>query len=377
MGSSRRGAAVALCTLAVACGPTVFVDDGTDDGGASSTGSGSASATTFSGSMGSTTVAPGDGSDGSTTAVADDTGTTGDPSGPCPDPIRGLTYLWCGAVSHRAKPGTDGAWVYFGTADGGLWRVPASGGQAEALATGLGDVFDIEIVDGQVHWTAFFDGVVGSVPADGGPLRILADDLWKPSSVALGGGFAFVTQYGDDLPVMRYELQSGLATPLYPDHDYGGHAFVLGDALYFATGTNNGNDATPLWRGTFDGAPLQLVMDAQGSFADIVQEDQTLWWARYRVDDSAMLWTVLDEPAVTTTIHALPAHPDSLALTPERAYWADVEMLDEGHYEERLRSVARDGSDPLVHHTDDAVRGVVTTDAGIVFLLSDAVARLD
>lgn len=365
--------------LVMACGPTVVLDDGTEGDSASSdatsTGPHDPSITTSPGPVDSsssnstTTVDPGD-----TTAVD---GSTGDPVEPCPPPIRGLTYLWCGDVSTRTRPTTDGAWVYFGTTDGGLWRVPAAGGDAENLAQGLGDLYDLEIVDGLVYWTSFFDGLVGSIAANGGPLRILDESLWKPSSIAVGGGYAFVTQYGDDLPLMRYDLAVDLATPLYPDLDYAGHAFVVGDSLYFATGTNDGNNPTPLVRGSFDGAPLQPVMDADGIIEDLDREDQTLWWARYRVDDSAILRTGLDEPVVTTTVLAFPRHPLSLALTPDRIYWAELEILD-GNLTAYLRSMTRDGGDLLEHlASSTSIAGVVATDAGVTFSIDAAVVRLD
>lgn len=73
--------------------------------------------------------------------------------------------------------------------------MPAAGGDAENLAQGLGDVFDLELVDGLLYWTSFFDGMAGSIAANGGPLRILDESLWKPGSIAVGGGYAFVTQY--------------------------------------------------------------------------------------------------------------------------------------------------------------------------------------
>lgn len=369
---------VPLVLVAAACGPTIVLERDSAGGGASSTGPHDPSATTSSVSDtmvepgGTTTVEPSD-----TTAVADSTtGEPDDPSGPCPPPTPGLTYLWCG-VSSRARPATEGTHVYFGTHDGGLWRVPAAGGEAESLAEGLEDLFDLEVVGDRVYWTAFSDGTAGSVATNGGPLQLFADDLFKPGSVAVGGGYAFVTQYGDSLPVVRYDLASGLATPLYTDLDYAGHAFATDDALYFATETNDGTNPTPLWRGTFDGAPLQLVMDAAGTIEDIDREDQTLWWARYRYDDSELLRTVLDEPAVTTTLYAFPGHPLSLALTPDRIYWSEFDIRDDGTSQERLRSVTRDGADPLVHHSSYGISGVVATDAGVVFLLEDAVIRLD
>lgn len=367
--------------LAAACGPEIIPDLDTESSETTSTGAHESSVTISPGSLdGTTAIVPGD-----TTAADESTTTPIDPSGPCPPPIRGLTYLWCGDVSDRTEATTDGTWVYFGTLDGGLWRVPAAGGDAEDLAQGLGDLFDLEIVDGSVYWTAFFDGVVGSVAVDGGPLRIIAEELFKPSSVAVAGSYVFVTQYDDDLPVMRYDLDQRTATPLYLEQDYAGHAFVLGDALYFATGTNNGNTPTPLLRGSFDGAPLELVMDAEGSFADIQVEGQTLWWARYRADDSSILRTDLGARAVvTTTLHALPEHPLRLALTPDRIYWADFEIIeydDDGTdhlVQARLGSMSREGSEPLVHFTNDSrVAHVMATDAGVAFLVEGAVARLD
>lgn len=371
-----RGASVML--LLTACGPSVVQQE--DDGGSAtgSTGDGAStgpqdpSATTSSGPLDDTgTSGP------ETTAPGESGESTGEPSDPCPSPIQGITYLWCGSVLTRTSATTDGTWVYFGAEGGDLMRVPAAGGEAEVLAAGLGDLFDLEVVDGVVYWTTFSDGVVGAVDASGGPLQILADDLFKPSSVAVGGGFAFVTQYDDDLAVMRYELASGLATPLYPAQDYAGNAFVLGGALYFATGTNDGNDGSPLMRGSFDGAPLEEVIDAGGMFADIDTEDATLWWARYRVGNSAILRTVLEEPVATTTIYSFDTQPMSLATTADRVYWAQMEVT-ESSQEGRVSSVSREGEDPVVHFSSGGyVDGVVATEAGVVFLLGDAVVRID
>jgi len=370
MEMARRRPVVVLL-VAMACGPTILPERDTDDGtagsGTTSTGPQDPSATTTSGP-------PSD-----TTSI--DEGTTGsdDPSAPCPPAVRGQRYLWCGAVSLRCLPATDGSWVYFGTEGGGIWRVNATALDIEGLAPaasvaeGLGDVFDLEVVDGRVYWTAFFDGVVGSVDTSGGPLQILADDLFKPSSIAVGGGYAFVTQYGDDLPVMRYDLASGEGTALYPDHDHAGRAFVHEGALYFATGTNGAIFPNPLYRGSFDGAPLQWVMDAEGSFTAIVPEGSTLWWARYRPDDSAIHRTELVEPVATTTLYAFPEHPSSLVLHTDRIVWTDTDIRTG----DRLRSVTRDGGDPLVHATGDAIRGVVNTHGGLVFLTADAVVRLE
>ena len=373
-----RSAPVML--LLAACGPMVVPDqegDGSSAGGSTgegtSTGPQDPSATTSSGPLDDTSASDPD----DTTAADESSESTGEPSDPCPSPVRGLTYLWCGPVSTRASAATDGSWVYFAAGDGDLMRVPAAGGDAEVLAASLGDLFDIAVADGVVYWTAFFDGAVGAVAASGGPLQILADDLFKPSSIAVGGGFAFVTQYEDDLAVMRYGLASGLATPLYPDQDYSGNAFVLGDALYFATGTNNGNDGSPLMRGSFDGAPLQEVIDAGGMFADIEPEDATLWWARYRVGNSAILRTVLEPPFDTTTIHSVDVQPLSLAITADRIYWTQMEIT-ESSQEGRVSSVTREGDDLVVHFSSSAFAdSVLATDAGVVFLLDSAVVRLD
>jgi hypothetical protein len=377
--SIARMATVML--LAAACGPAIIPDRDTEGRETTSTGAHESSTTVSPGSLdGTTAIVPGD-----TTADDESTSTPIDPSGPCPPPIRGLTYLWCGDVSDRTEAITDGTWVYFGTLDGGLWRVPAAGGDAESLAQGLGDLFDLAIVENTIYWTAFFDGVVGSVAVDGGSLRIIAEDLFKPSSVAVAGSYVFVTQYDDDLPVMRYDLDRRTATPLYLDQDHAGHAFVLDDALYFATGTDNGNTPTPLLRGSFDGAPLELVMDAEGSFADIQVEGQTLWWARYHVDGSAILRTdVGTRVATTTTLHALPEHPLRLALAPDRIYWADFIILeydDDGTdhvVQGRLGSMSREGGEPLVHFMHDSrIAHAMTTEAGVAFLIEGAVARLD
>lgn len=118
-------------------------------------------------------------------------------------------------------------------------------------------------------------------------------------------------------------------------------------------------------------------MDADGSIEDIDREDQTLWWARYRPDDSAILRTGLDEPVVTTTVLAFPRHPLSLALTPDRIYWAEIESPD-GNLTAYLRSMTRDGGDLLEHlASSKTIAGVVATDAGVTFVIDAAVVRLD
>ncbi len=373
---------VVVLSLA-ACGPTVVLDeDATGDAtssGPTSTGSPDPSPTTSTGSIdGSSSVGPDDTTTSTGESTGESTDETGEPSDECPPPIRGMTYLWCGGVSDRTKATTDGTWVYIGTQDDELWRVLAAGGEAESLAQGPGDLLDLEIVGDVLYWTAFFDGMVGVLAARGGPLHIIDESLVKPSSIAVGGGYAFVTQYDDDLPVIRYDLATDRATALYPDLDYAGNAFVIDDALYFATSTNNGNDPTPLWRGSFDGAPLQPVIDAEGIFEDIDVEGQTLWWARYHADESAILHTVLDEPAITTDLITLSGHPLSLTLTPERVYWSQLEIFDDGIQEGRLRSMTREGADPIDHLTSSSKVGdVLATDAGVVFVFQGALMRLD
>lgn len=339
--------------LVLGCGPTVVPQGGTGEGSSSSASAVDSSSTT---------------ADSASDGFADSTsGELDDPSGPCPDPIPGVTMLWCGAVDVEEGPlATDGTWIYFDTEDESLWRVLLSGTDDQGLAGPLGDLHDLEVVDGRVYFTAFFAGTAGSVPVEGGPVQLLSDTLFKPSSLAIGSGYAFVTQYESGLSLMRYALDTGEAEELYPDLEEAGLAFLDGTSLFFATDVNSGNNPTPVWRGNIMGGPLQLVIDPSVVVEHIVKEGSTLWWTRYLPDDSGIMRTELEDPPITTTVLQASAHPLDLTLTPDRVYWREHVYNGVEPYHECIQSITREGTDLRLHLAADQVGPVLATPDGIV-----------
>ena len=335
------------------CGPTVVLPG--------ESGGGSGSAATVDDTGASTAASGSDGLADSTSS-----GGLGDPSGPCPEPIPGVAMLWCGQLDPEGPVASDGTWAYFDIADESLWRVPIVGGEAQGLAGGLGDLAALEVVDGQVYFVSFFAGLAGSVPVAGGPVRLLSESLFKPSSLAVGDGSVFVTQYGEGLSLVRYSIETGEAEELYPGLDYAGLVLVTGTGLWFATSTNDGNVPTPVWRGNTFGGPLQQVIAPSVVIEDLWTEWGELWWLRYLSDDSGVMLTELSDPPVDQTLHQADAHPRYLAVTDARIYWSEHTYNGDAPYEERIRSIARDGSDPQLHVVADQVGPVVATPAGSI-----------
>lgn len=351
-----------LAVVSASCGPSVGVPSGSGDG------------TSSGGELSETTA--GEGISESSMVDESSTGSTVDPSGDCPAEVAGLTWLWCGDVSVDAPLAADDGFVYFATVDDGIWRVPLGGGDAEGLVGGTGDIFSLEVIDNTVYWANFQAGVVGYKPLPSGPSTVLADDLFKPSSVAAGGGYVFVTQYGDGLPLVRYHLDSGEVTDLYPGLDHAGLAHVEGDELLFAESINNGNIATPLLRGDFEGGELVTLMTGPYGLEDFEREGDIVWWLLYDPTGSSLMRSIVSPELSVSVLFEVVDHPFSMALTPQRVYWSEW-TNPPGPSLYSVRSITREGTDPIVHEQASKLSSVVATNAGVVFAREGAIARID
>ncbi len=370
-----------VAIMLVGCGPAVSSADSTGggDGGGASTAADTPGEVTSGG--GTTTD---DSAEASGVGVSGEGstgrpfGTTGDPSGMCPEAIDGLTQLWCGEVDPEGPIAADDDWVYFKTLQDGIGRVPVQGGDVEVIVASAGDVVDLLRHGDNLFWTSFEDGTLGRVGVLDGSPELLADGLYKPAAVAVIEDAAFVTQYGDPYPLLRIALDTGAQSTVYDAVDYGGSIFAWEGRLYFNTSANNGNNQTPLVVGDAAGGRLQTIVTGRWSPNDLEAVDvdpgrAVLWWARYQVEGSGIMQTrLVPGEDDTREVFATPNQPVCVATTAERVYWTEWD-----NPRKIVRSVTREGEDPQQHLEDEDAGRVVTTRRGVVFPTDGVLLRID
>ena len=373
-GAGERALGLGLVVWAMACGPELVGDGPPEDGSGSETGPMPTTGGTSVGTTATTTGA------NPTTSSPDSTAgsSSGDPEIDCGPLEPGLTYVWCGDVRTRSPVAADDLFLYFARADDGLWRVPMEGGDAEMLVDGIGDIRTLRHVHGRLYWNAFSEGELREFELPDGPM-VVYGGLVSPSSFAVGEAIVVATQYGVNLPVVN--VLDGSLTPLFSgpgtpfEFDYAGHAFFFHEGLlYFATNTDSGNNATPLYRGLTLGPEYSAdpVLDVTG-IQDSVLDGSALWWARYSPEGSGIVDTSLDPLGRSTEMFALERQPIALVLTEERVYWRET-SLDE----QAVRSGLRRGGDLQDHIVGSiGLGGLASTSSGVVFATYDALVRID
>jgi hypothetical protein len=308
---------------------------------------------------------------GSTTGVSGtestDTGTTS-----CVPERPGITVLACGEVDLETRITSDEAFVY-AVIDGDIVRVPHQGGELEVL---LPDASPRVLVrhEAYLYWVQFLDGTLARLPVDAPEVEVLIEGMPQPSALVVDEGVAYVTTYFDPGAVMRVPTTGEPASVLYGFMQYPGELVRRDDILVFADSNNDGNDSTPILRGTIAGADLEVVDDADGIVTAMLVVGEQLYWALYRVGGSEIRTTPLAPGSAVTTLATTEAQPIGLAVTDERAYWSEIG--DAGDHV-ALRSVSLAGG-PITDHLEDivSVGSLVATADGVVFATHDALARL-
>jgi hypothetical protein len=116
-----------------------------------------------------------------------------------------LSSMICGTATPDClwSMALDDTYVYFGTNDGAIGRVPLGGGSAALLVGGQstsGQVLALRVDPTSLIWinSGKIDdgGFVMKIPLDGGDPTVLLPAPLDPSGLALRGDYAYVTNYG-------------------------------------------------------------------------------------------------------------------------------------------------------------------------------------
>lgn len=309
---------------------------------------------------------------GSTTEVAasDSTG-SGTPS--CTPDVAGISVLTCGAVDLETRIAADASFVY-AVVDGDIVRVPHEGGELEVL---LPDASPHVLVrhDAYLYWVQFLDGTLARLAVDAPEVEVFIEGMPQPNALAVDEGVAYVTTYFDPGAVMRVPTTGEPGSVLYGFLQHPDAIVRDGSTLFFADSNNDGNDSTPIWRGTVDGADLELVDDADGIVTTLLVHESRLVWGLYRVAGSEIRTVSIEPGSRVTTIATTAAQPIGLAVTADRIVWSEI--ADAGDHV-ALRSVSHEGG-PITDHLEDLVEvgHMVTIPSGVAFATPGALARLD
>ena len=376
-----RGWSIGALFIGVACGPSVGLDgsSGGEEGG--TTGVATTAATPLTTST-SPTPATDTGIDTTdeTTGVestgADESTDTGQDES-CRSPWPNVTLIACAPNVERGVLAAAGSTVFFENG-GRIHSVDVADGAGPALVVeDAGDVAQM-VVDGSLlYWVDFGGGELNRVDLDTSIQQTLGD-LTKPNSLVVAGSHVFVSEYYDAGSIHDVDVESWSATVLYPGLDYPGRLVRDGSTLYFATSTNDGNVATPIYQGNTTGDAAVLVYSDTGVIEGMLLDGESMFVARYEYGDSSIERTPVIGPDPTEVLVNTPRHPIGFGLTTDRVYWTEG-TSDEFGNSAAVRSVPKAGGDVIDHieHDDPFFRLLVVDGGTVVFRTRDAVARLD
>lgn len=312
---------------------------------AASTSSGMAGSTS-SGDPGTTAIDPDEGSTSTTTGEGESTGTTGgsleDPG--CPECI----VLASGLTGGRGIA-LDVDHVYWtDQGNGSVHRILKGGGDGGMIALDQDQPYGISVSDGQVYWTNFSaDGGVFRVPITGGAPTLLHEDAHPRSIVVSGDQIYWGTFDQDDGRLMRMPVARDEAATVLVSLSGGIADLVVdGDQVFFTAHTLSGGGsfiepppsdppegsvfATPPGGGPFDPFDiLQLASDLAEPWG-IAKQGDTLVWVDGMGDTSSHARSVLSMASAGGPIQTLAdgqTAPWGVAVDEQYVYWTDHEEV--------------------------------------------------
>jgi hypothetical protein len=191
-------------------------------------------------------------------------------------------------VEGLASDGTD---VYFtvlgnGTNAGSVRRVPVTGGPIETLATGQNRPWGIALGSGFVYWANQGDNSVGApgndgaimaLPKQGGaPVTVSAGE-WLPMGITVSGfTLAWNTQYGAGAAIRTLSVADGEATPvtLASNLDYPSVPVVADDGTVAWMNVPGAIDSAPL-----SGGAVTVLQSAASTPSSIAAHGDHLYYA--------------------------------------------------------------------------------------------------
>jgi hypothetical protein len=238
------------------------------------------------------------------------------------------------------------------------------------------DAVELVVTDSHLYWNEFLDGRLERIHLQTAE-REGIDTLDRPVSFAVGPSYVYVAQYAEEGEIVRVSLDDWSSEVLYASLDFPGYVILDGDTLYWALSTDDGTSDTAIVAGNTAGDPYVEVRVSAGSVQALRLDGPDLFALRYGLDGNLLERTPVAAPD-DTEILATPAwQPIGLALTADRAYWADIAVDGMGNYG-RVWSVSRTGGAPtlFVDH-DNIIEGLaVVSDDAVVVRFPLGIARL-
>jgi hypothetical protein len=132
---------------------------------------------------------------------------------------------------------TDGNNTFYTSSAGTVNKLPASGGQAQVLATGQGDPRGIAVDSGYVYWANYGDGNISRVSSLGGAVQVLATGQSRPLAIAADSANAYWTNLGAGT-IAKVPISGGAVTAIAADQAAPWGIDLDNTHVYW---TNNGN----------------------------------------------------------------------------------------------------------------------------------------
>jgi hypothetical protein len=123
--------------------------------------------------------------------------------------IGGSPTTLAGGEAYTNAIASDGQFVYFGTNDGTLAKVPIGGGTVTTLISdsSLGAAADVAVDSAYVYWANESDpGSVFRIPLQGGVVETLATGQVSPYAIAVDASSVYWVNQGDG-PVLGSVMQ--------------------------------------------------------------------------------------------------------------------------------------------------------------------------
>jgi sugar lactone lactonase YvrE len=169
----------------------------------------------------------------------------------------------------------DATHVYWATPQGGVWKAPKAGGEAEELFGGPPGYANgesaIALYGDDVYWVSGVDSAVRSVPKSGGAAVVLASDpgiLWTIAANDTGVYWGYIN---GDARIMR--LAPGAATPTLVAKPVNPSKIAVNEShVYFGD-----MSATKLMRAPIAGGSANTLASSVHSYKVVIDATAIYW----------------------------------------------------------------------------------------------------